>query len=151
MIRIGRLEVDDSLDRDEELEVDLRDETLYLTRSQVENLRDHLTMVLNKQTGGVPDETISAVISLAKDAASAHLNSEFNSCLSKIRKLLTAAPQPAEQKPAPDVSALVEALEKMVKWYENTSLGDNPAFQYYDLAKKALLSVAAHRKQGGEK
>lgn len=52
MIRIGRLEVEDSLDRDEDLEIALRDEMLYLTRSQVENLRDHLTMVLNKQTGG---------------------------------------------------------------------------------------------------
>ena len=43
------------------------------------------------QQEGVPEETINAVISLVKDAAAAHLNSEFNSCLSKIRKLLTAA------------------------------------------------------------
>lgn len=48
MIRIGRIEIEESFDRDEELEIALRDETLYLTRSQIENLRDHLTMVLNK-------------------------------------------------------------------------------------------------------
>lgn len=55
----------------------------------------------------------------------------------------THAPQPAEQQT--DVAQLVVALERMVKWYENISLGNNPAFQYYDLAKKAL---AAYRKQG---
>lgn len=61
-------------------------------------------------------------------------------------------PEPAYQQPAPDVTGLVIArgdamrfaLSEMVKWYESISLGNNPAFQYYDLAKKALLSAAAH-------
>lgn len=42
-----------------------------------------------EQQEGVPEETINAVISLVKDAASAQLNSEFNKYFSKIRGLLT--------------------------------------------------------------
>jgi len=50
------------------------------------------------------------------------------------------APQPADQKPAQN-DAMRFALSEMVRWYENISLGNSPAFQYYDLAKKALLSA----------
>lgn len=38
-----------------------------------------------------PEETISAIISLVKDAAATHLNSEFNEYLCKIRNLLYTA------------------------------------------------------------
>lgn len=40
------------------------------------------------------------------------------------------------------VSATRFALSEMVQWYENISLGNNPAFQYYGLAKKILLTAA---------
>ncbi len=52
--------------------------------------------------------------------------------------------QLAEQQPV--VSALAEALECFVEWYEQVNLRNEPCFQFYDKSKKAL---AAHRK-GGE-
>lgn len=72
----------------------------------------------------VPEEAINAVISLVKDAAAAHLNSEFNSCLSKIRKLLTASPAPdhiadVRKMVAPDVSELEKAAQTL--WRESYS------------------------------
>lgn len=52
-MRIGSIEIAEQLDRDEELEVSIgNDAYAYLTLSQTEELRDHLTAVLNKQTGG---------------------------------------------------------------------------------------------------
>lgn len=44
--------------------------------------------------------------------------------------------QDAEQQP--DVTRLVEALERFIEWYEPLRLGDEPAFQFYDMSKKAL-------------
>lgn len=47
---------------------------------------------------------------------------------------------------APDTDVLAEALERFVEWYEQVSLRNEPRFQFYDKAKKAL---AAYRKGGG--
>lgn len=57
---------------------------------------------------------------------------------------------PEEQEtpqPAPVVLALVEALECFVEWYEQVNLRNEPCFQYYDKAKKAL---DAHYKELGQ-
>lgn len=69
---------------------------------------DALEVAAPAVQGDVPEETINAVISLVKDAASTRLNSELNSCLSKIRELLYTAPQPAECTLNPDREQITE-------------------------------------------
>ena len=58
---------------------------------------------------------------------------------------LYAAPQPAEQQPAPDVAGLVEALEQCI-----TSMLDNGYLANALVIRAARAALAAHRKQGGE-
>lgn len=50
-ISIGPIEIEQKLDVDGELEISMRDETYYLTISQVETMRDHLTNLLNDRCG----------------------------------------------------------------------------------------------------
>lgn len=50
---------------------------------------------------------------------------------------------PAEQQPAPDVAALVEALERAVNRLESAGL------YYSEAAIRGHKALAAHRKQGG--
>lgn len=56
-----------------------------------------------------------------------------------------AAPQPAEQQPAPDVETLVEALEQCI-----TSMLDSGYRANAVVIRAARAALAPHRKQGGE-
>lgn len=51
-INIDLFEIEENLDIDDELEIRLRDETYYFTKSQIETLRDHLTKILNESKRG---------------------------------------------------------------------------------------------------
>ena len=51
-IDIGIIEIEEYFDKDGDLEINMRDETYYLTRSQVEDLRDHLTKILTESKRG---------------------------------------------------------------------------------------------------
>lgn len=72
-----------------------------------------------------------------------HIAKSDEGQISRTIPVFAKPPQPAEQQPAPDVTDLVEALECFVEWYEQVNLRNEPRFQFYDKAKKAL---AAHRK-----
>lgn len=51
-INIGPIEIEQNLDIDDELEISMRDGTYYLTRSQVKDLRNHLTKILTESKRG---------------------------------------------------------------------------------------------------
>src|SRR5690554_3789003 len=65
---------------------------------------------------------------------------------------LDAAPQPAEQQPAPDVAALVEALEAIQKaaTHESIHTGIQAGTALGCIAAICDVALAAHRKQGDE-
>lgn len=65
---------------------------------------------------------------------------------------LYAAPQPAEQQPAPDVAALVESLETIRKaaTHESIHTGIQAGTALGYIAAICDVALAAHRGQGGE-
>src|SRR5690625_1800869 len=61
-----------------------------------------------------------------------------------------AAPQPTEQQPAPDVSALVEALENARQWIDDCGAQGGAQHMLDELDAALAAALDAHRK-GGEK
>lgn len=60
--------------------------------------------------------------------------------------VIAAAPQPAEQQPAPDVSALVKALEAVVSYHEEVYDNDKKLMMHYSkMMNEVRGAIAAHQ------
>lgn len=95
-----------------------------------------------------------AALSLAERTFSTEIDEQLASDViqfaSRLRALYTA-PQPAYQQPAPDVEALVEALEAICEMQErNYGYGMETHIELAQLTDTARKALAAHRQQKGE-
>lgn len=123
---------------DEYLESKLPDS--HLARRQLQELRDALAAlaVLGEPVAWVTADTVDGQTVNGKPRRVWWENNEG------VGIPIYAAPQPAEQQPAPE---LYEALQKMVEMASTGMVDLNPHDEF--VMSSARAALAAHRKQGG--